>query len=82
MDSAPLVRRFERAVGELVTGASYDVHVEIPLIVADGDLVTGRIQAADACAGTRAPLTLLANQIYRMANGQITGLLPAGPKLG
>jgi hypothetical protein len=41
-----------RAVGELVTGAIHDIHVEIPLILTDGDLVADRVEAAGVHAGT------------------------------
>ena len=41
-----------RAVGELVTGAIHDIHVEIPLILTDGDLVADRVEAAGVDAGT------------------------------
>jgi hypothetical protein len=46
-----------RAVGVLVNGAIHDIHVEIPLIVAEGDLVADRVEAAGVRAGTGAPLT-------------------------
>jgi hypothetical protein len=45
-----------RAVGVLVTGAIHDIHVEIPLIVAEGDLVADRVEAAGVRADTGAPL--------------------------
>ena len=34
-----------RAVGELVTSAIHDIHVEIPLILAEGDLVADQVEA-------------------------------------
>ena len=46
-----------RAAGELVTGAIHDIHVEIPLILTEGDLVADRVEAAGVRAGTGAPLT-------------------------
>jgi ketosteroid isomerase-like protein len=63
--------------------AIHDVHVEIPLILTDGDLVADRVEAAGVRAGTGAPLTWVENHIYRVIDGQITGLRPAGgPQLG
>src|SRR5690242_4936216 len=53
-----------RAAGELVTGAIHDIHVEIPLILTEGDLVAGRVEAAGVRAGTGAPLTWAENHIY------------------
>jgi hypothetical protein len=72
-----------RAAGELATGAILDIHVEIPLILTEGDLVAGRVEAAGVRAGTGAPPTWAENHIYRVIDGQITGLWPAGgPQLG
>ena len=72
-----------RAAGELVTGAIHDIHVEIPLILTEGDLVADRVEAAGVRADTGAPLTWVENHIYRVIDGQITGLRPAGgPQLG
>jgi ketosteroid isomerase-like protein len=72
-----------RAVGELVTGAIHDIHVEIPLILTEGDLVADRVEAAGVGADTGAPMTWVENHIYRVADGQITELWPAGgPQLG
>jgi len=72
-----------RAVGEFVTGAIRDIHVEIPLILAEGDLVADRVEAAGVRAATGARLTWVENHIYRVTDGQITELWPAGgPQLG
>lgn len=72
-----------RAVGELVTGAIHDIHVEIPLVLTEGDLVADRVEAAGVRADTGAPLTWVENHIYRVADSQITELWPAGgPQLG
>jgi hypothetical protein len=72
-----------RAVGGLVTGAIHGIHVEIPLILTEGDLVADRAGAAGVRAGTGAPLTWVENHIYRVTDGQITELWPAGgPQLG
>jgi ketosteroid isomerase-like protein len=67
-----------RAVGEFVTGEIHDIHVEISLILTDGDLVANRVEAAGVRAGTGVPLTWVENHIYRVADGQITELWPAG----
>jgi hypothetical protein len=58
-----------RAAGELVTGAILDIHVEIPLILTEGDLVAGRVEAAGVRAGTGAPLPWAENHIYRVIDG-------------
>jgi SnoaL-like domain len=72
-----------RAVGELVISAIHDIHVEIPLILSQGDLVADRVEVVGVRAGTGTPLTWVENHIYRLANGQITELWPAGgPPLG
>ena len=46
-----------RAVGEFVTAAIHDSHVQIPLILTEGDLVADRIEAAGIRADTGASLT-------------------------
>lgn len=72
-----------RAAGELVTSVIHDIHVEIPLILTEGDLVADQVEAAGVRAGTGAPLTCAENHIYRVIDGQITELWPAaGPQLG
>ena len=40
-----------RAAGEPVTGAIRDIHVEIPLILTEDDLVADRVEAAGVRAG-------------------------------
>lgn len=67
-----------RAVGKLVTGAIHDIHIQITLLLTDGDLVADRIEAAGVRAGTGAPLTWVENHIYRVTDSQITELWPAG----
>lgn len=63
--------------------AIHGIHVEIPLILAQGDLVADRVKAAGVHADTGAPLTWAENHIYRVTGGQITELWPAGgPQLG
>jgi quinol monooxygenase YgiN len=46
-----------RAVGEFVTAAIHDSHVQIPLILTEGDLVADRIEAAGIRADPGASLT-------------------------
>ncbi len=67
-----------RAVGELVTGAIRDIHLQITLILTEGDLVADRVEAAGVRTATGAPLAWVENHIYRVADGQITELWPAG----
>jgi hypothetical protein len=74
----PPGRAGTRAAGELATGAILDIHVDIPLILTEGDLAAGRVEAAGVRAGTGAPPTWAENHIYRVIDGQITGLWPAG----
>ncbi len=50
-----------RAVGELVNGAIRDIHAEVPLVVADGDLVADRAGATSVRTGTGSPLTWVEN---------------------
>ncbi len=51
------------AVAELVTGAIHDIHIDIPLLLTEGDLVAGRIEAAGVRVGTGTPLTWVENHI-------------------
>ena len=74
----PPGRAGTRAAGELVTSMIHDIHVDIPLILTKGDLVAGRVEAAGVRAGTGAPPTWAANHIYRVIDGHITELWPAG----
>ena len=67
-----------RAVGELVISAIHDIHIEIPLILTEGDLVADRIEATGVRADTGSPMRWVENHIYRVADGQITELWPAG----
>jgi predicted SnoaL-like aldol condensation-catalyzing enzyme len=72
-----------RAVAEFITGAIHDIHVEIPLILTEGDLVADRVEAVGYRADGGAPLAWVENHIYRVTEGQITELWPAGgPQLG
>lgn len=66
-----------RAAGELVTSATHGIHVEIPLVLTQGNLVAGRVKAAGVRADT-GPLTWAENHLYRVTGGQITELRPAG----
>ena len=43
--------------GTALPGAIHDIHVEIPLIRTEGDLVADQVEAAGVRAGTGAPLT-------------------------
>jgi ketosteroid isomerase-like protein len=66
-----------RAIGELITGAIHDIHVQITFLLAEGDLVADRIEAAGVRAAG-APLVRVQNHIYRVTDGQINELRPAG----
>jgi len=66
-----------RAMGELITGAIHDIHVQITFLLAEGDLVADRIEAAGVRAAG-APLVWVQNHIYRVTDGQITELRAAG----
>jgi ketosteroid isomerase-like protein len=67
-----------RAVGEFVTSEIHDIHVEISLVLSDGDLVANRVEGAGVRAATGVPLTWVENHIYRVVDGRITELWPAG----
>ena len=72
-----------RAVGEFLTAAIHDSHVQIPLILTEGDLVADRIEAVGIRADTGASLIWGENHIYCITDGQITELWAArGPQLG
>ncbi len=67
-----------KAVGELVTGPIHDIRVEAPIVIADGELVADRVHEAGVRANTKQPIAWVENHIYKMSDGRITELWPAG----
>jgi ketosteroid isomerase-like protein len=72
-----------RAVGELFFGAIRDIRVSVDLVVSEGDLVADRVSASGTVVATGAPIEWVENHIYRVRDGRIAELWPAGgPDLG
>ena len=67
-----------RAVGELVISAIHDIHIEIPLILTEGYWSPTGSRQPGVGADTGSPMRWVENHIYRVADGQITELWPAG----
>jgi ketosteroid isomerase-like protein len=79
----PAGRAGMKAVGEFITGAIHDIRTVVSLVVTDGELVADRVEASGVRADTGAPLSWVENHIYRVINGRIAELWPAGgPDLG
>jgi len=74
----PAGRDGMRAVGALVTGAIRGIQVSVDLIMGDGDLVADRVSAAGTRVDTGEPITWVENHIYRVTDGRIAELWPAG----
>lgn len=66
------------AVGELVTGAFREIEVAIDLVLQEGELVADSIRAHGIRAKTGEPTDWIENHIYRVVNGRIVELWPAG----
>ena len=79
----PPGRQGIKAVGELVTGAIRDIHVTVDLLVANGDLVADRVSGSGVRVDDGKPISWVENHIYRVHDGRIAELWPAGgPDLG
>jgi ketosteroid isomerase-like protein len=74
----PPGREGMKAVGELVTGAFRDIEVAIDLLLQDGELVADRIRARGVRTESGEPTDWVENHIYRVVNGRIVELWPAG----
>jgi ketosteroid isomerase-like protein len=67
-----------KAVGELVTGLINDIRVTVSMTVADGGLVADRVEAAGVRVDNGQPIRWVENHIYRLRDGRISELWPAG----
>ena len=70
-------------VGRFVTGAIREIAVTVDLVVEQADLVADRVTARGVRNDNGSPIGWVENHIYRVVNGKITELWPAGgPDLG
>ena len=67
-----------KAVGELVTGLINHINVTVTMTVAEDDLVADRLEAAGVRVDNRRPIRWVENHIYRLRDGRICELWPAG----
>src|SRR3954451_8768746 len=67
-----------KAVGHLITGAVKDITATVDMVVAEGDLVADRISVRGSRAADGSAIDWVENHIYRVVDGQITELWPAG----
>ena len=74
----PAGRAGMKAVGQFVTSAVKDIQVTVTLAVGEGDLVGDRIEAAGVRLDSAERVAWAENHFYRVVNGQITELWPAG----
>jgi predicted SnoaL-like aldol condensation-catalyzing enzyme len=74
----PAGRAGMKAVGAFVTAALTHIRVVVTLTVSQGDLVANRVEAVGTRADTGQPIQWVENHIYRVVNGTITELWPAG----
>ncbi len=75
----PAGREGMRAVGKVVTGAFRDIHVTIDILFSDGgDLVADRITATAIRNANGEPASCIENHIYRIRDGRIAEIWPAG----
>lgn len=72
-----------KAVGELVGGANRDIRVTVDITLSEGDLVADRVSGAGVRVDNGQPINWVENHIYRVHDGRIQELWPAGgPELG
>ena len=74
----PAGRAGMRAVGEFFTSAIRDIQVRVTLAVSDGDLVADRVEGSGVRADTGQRIEWVENHFYRVVNGRIIELWPAG----
>jgi predicted ester cyclase len=67
-----------KAIGEIVTGAFRDIHTSVDLVVAEGELVADRISASGTRNDNGEAADWVENHIYRVLDGRIVELWPAG----
>jgi ketosteroid isomerase-like protein len=74
----PSGREGMKAIGALVTGRITDIKVAVTMTVAEGDLVADRVEASGVRADTGQAISWAENHIYRLRDGLISELWPAG----
>jgi ketosteroid isomerase-like protein len=74
----PSGREGMKAVGMQITSLIRDIHVEVTMTVAEGDLVADRVEAAGVRVDNGQPITWAENHIYRLRGARIAELWPAG----
>jgi predicted SnoaL-like aldol condensation-catalyzing enzyme len=74
----PAGRAGMKAVGQFVTSALKDIEVTVTLAVGEGDLVADRIEGVGVRLDSGERIAWVENHFYRVVNGQITELWPAG----
>jgi predicted SnoaL-like aldol condensation-catalyzing enzyme len=74
----PPGREGMKAVGHVVTSAFRDIRASVDLVVAEGELVADRISAKGVRVSTGEPAEWVENHIYRVVDGKIVELWPAG----
>jgi len=67
-----------KAIGTFFFGALSDIHVTVDLTVSQGDLVADRLSAYGTRKDTRRRVDWVENHIYRLRDGRIAELWPAG----
>jgi hypothetical protein len=50
-----------KAVGQFITGAIHDIHVQVPLLAVDGDNVADRVEAVGKRADNGQPIEWIEN---------------------
>jgi ketosteroid isomerase-like protein len=77
-DDVPGGREGMKAIGANVTSLIKNIHVEVTAALADGDLVADRVEATGVRADTGEPISWVENHIYRLRDGRMCELWPAG----
>lgn len=67
-----------KAVGRLITDAIADIEVTVDLLFSDGDLGADRVSGVGRRRDTGQPVISVESHIYRVSDGRIIELWPAG----
>jgi predicted SnoaL-like aldol condensation-catalyzing enzyme len=67
-----------KAIARIVTGAFRDIRTSVDLVVAEGELVADRISAHGTRNDNGEEADWVENHIYRVLDGRIVELWPAG----
>jgi ketosteroid isomerase-like protein len=67
-----------KAVGRLIFGAIAGIEVAVELTVSQGDLVADRVPGRGVRRDTGAAIEWVENHIYRLRDGRIAEMWPAG----